>query len=91
MSASTTRLPWKSSRTSTQAISVPSTALTSATSSALTTVRRIAAAASGVVTASQNDAEPVLLGVPHDDAERDEHEQAQPQRGDADAERRCRG
>src|SRR5688572_19735900 len=54
MSASTIRLPWKSSRTSTHAMSVPNTTLTSATTRAAPTVRRMADAASGVVTAPQN-------------------------------------
>src|SRR4051794_659650 len=52
------RLPGKSSRTSTQAINVPSTAFTAATINALATVNRIADAASGAVAASQNEAMP---------------------------------
>src|SRR4051812_17733289 len=58
MTASTMRLPGKSSRTRTHAISVPSTALIAATISALATVNRMAAAASGAVAASQNEAAP---------------------------------
>ncbi len=54
----TIRLPGNSSRTSTQAISVPITALMAATTSETISVRRIAACACGVVTASQNAATP---------------------------------
>ena len=49
----TTDLPRKSSRTSTQAISVPKTALTSATIPAIASVSFSAATPSGLETASQ--------------------------------------
>ena len=58
-----------------------------ATNSALATVSRIAAAASGVVAASQNDANPFCCPRHTTAAERNEHEQAEPQRCKADAER----
>src|SRR5215207_1549792 len=58
MTASASRFPRTSSRTNTQAISVPNTALITETITAAPTVNRIAAAASGVVTASQNRSKP---------------------------------
>ncbi len=58
MKASTTRLPTKRSRTMTQAMSVPMTALMPATMSDATTVSSRAARASGVVTASQKPDQP---------------------------------
>ncbi len=58
MRASTTRLPTKRSRTITQAMSVPMTALTAATMSDATTVSSRADRASGVVTAVQNPDQP---------------------------------
>src|SRR5688500_1287903 len=54
MSALTTRLPRKSSRTSTQAIRVPVTTLTATTASDTYNVSFSAAQASGALTASQN-------------------------------------
>src|SRR5918994_790474 len=54
----TIRLPGNSSRTSTQAISVPITASIAATISDTIRVRRIAATACGAVTASQNASTP---------------------------------
>src|SRR5918994_4960199 len=54
----TIRLPGNSSRTSTQAISVPITALIAATISETTSVSRIAACAWAFVTASQNSPTP---------------------------------
>ena len=58
MTASTARLPGNASRTSTQAMSVPITALITPTASALSTVSRIAATAAGLLTASQNPDQP---------------------------------
>ena len=54
----TTFLPGKSSRTSTQAISVPATALIAATATAAMSVTRSASSAIGFVTASQNPDQP---------------------------------
>src|SRR5437762_5749546 len=56
--ALTARLPGNSSRTSTQAISVPTTRLTATTSRATAKVSRSAARAWGVVAACQNAAAP---------------------------------
>ena len=58
MSTSRARLPKKRSRTSTQAISVPMTMLTSVTRNAVPTVSRMAAAVCALVTASQKCAHP---------------------------------
>src|SRR3954462_5493285 len=58
MSALTTLLPGKRSRTSTQAISVPAAAFTAATASDAASVSFSAATAAGAVTASQNAARP---------------------------------
>src|SRR4051794_29546386 len=58
MSAFTTRLPRKSSRTRTQAITVPVTALIAATIAESITVSSIAERASGALTASQNAPRP---------------------------------
>ena len=62
MRALTTRLPGKSSRTRTQAMSVPMTALTRATTTAATSVTRSDASATGAVTASQKPRQPLLEG-----------------------------
>ena len=58
ISALTMRLPGNSSRTSTQAISVPITTLTRATMADTSTVTRSAARATGAVAASQNPLTP---------------------------------
>ncbi len=58
MSALTTLLPRNSSRTSTQAISVPKIAFTSTTSSEATKVSLSAATAAGAVTSSQKACRP---------------------------------
>ena len=58
MMALAQRLPGNSSRTSTQAISVPITALTSATTTEISTVTFSAASALGAVTASHQPARP---------------------------------
>lgn len=58
MSAFTKPLPGKSSRTRTQAISVPMTTLTRATTTETTTVTRSAASAIGSVTAPQKPDQP---------------------------------
>jgi hypothetical protein len=58
MSALTTRLPGNSSRTSTQAMTVPMTTLPAATARATAKVRRSAASAWGWVAASQNAPQP---------------------------------
>src|SRR5687768_1799086 len=60
MIAFTTVLPRKSSRTSTQAVTVPSTALSRATPNEVTSVSFRAATASGLETASQKDRVPSL-------------------------------
>ena len=59
--ALTTVFPRKSSRTSTQAVIVPSTALSSETATDATMVSFSAATASGLETASQNDCDPSLV------------------------------
>ncbi len=58
ISALTTRFPGKSSRTSTQAMRVPITALINATTIETITVMRRVASAPGVVTAVTNPAIP---------------------------------
>jgi hypothetical protein len=58
--APTTALPGNWSRTSTQAIVVPTTALTATTTSATVKVRRRAASACGVVAECQKAAQPSL-------------------------------
>lgn len=58
MIASTARLSGKSSRTSTQAISNPKTALTTVTITEMVSVTRNDASADGVVTADQNASQP---------------------------------
>src|SRR5215218_1431070 len=60
MSALTARLPGNSSRTSTQAISVPTTTLSATTSNANAKVRRSAASACGMVAARQKAPQPAL-------------------------------
>ena len=55
------RLPGNSSRTSTQAISVPKTALTTTTITDTTSVSLIAASASGLEISRQNALVPPLL------------------------------
>ena len=60
--------------------------LTSVTSSAVPTVSRIAAAVCSLVTAAQNSAQPPSRRGDDDGGERDEHEQAEPQHRDAEAE-----
>ena len=62
MSALTKRLPGKSSRTSTQAMSVPMTALMQRDDGRHDQGHRRAASATGAVTASQKPAEPVVEG-----------------------------
>src|SRR6266511_5454093 len=61
MSALTTRLPGNSSRTSTQAMTVPTTTLIATTTSATAKVRRRAASACGVVAARQKAPQPSRL------------------------------
>ena len=61
MIALTSDLPRKSSRTSTQAVIVPSTAFRSETASDAPTVSFSAATASGLETASQKDCDPSLV------------------------------
>ena len=58
MTTSSRRLPGKSSRTSTQAITVPITTLIAVTISAWVTVSRRAAAVCGLVSVSRNVAQP---------------------------------
>ena len=70
-------LPRKSSRTSTQAISVPMTALIAATMNEAISVSFSAATACSLVTAVQNVIEPVLERLGHHRRERDQHDQAQ--------------
>ena len=61
MIALTSVFPRKSSRTSTQAVTVPSTAFRSETASDAPSVSFSAATASGLETASQNDCVPSLV------------------------------
>src|SRR5699024_4008644 len=63
MAVSITRLPGKSSRTSTQAITVPITALTPVTASATARVTPSADSAAGAVTASTNPPGPPAKAV----------------------------
>ena len=61
MTAFTSDLPRKSSRTSTHAVTVPSTALSSATATEVHSVSFSAATASGLETASQKPAQPAFV------------------------------
>ena len=61
MIAFTSDLPRKESRTSTQAVIVPSTALSSATAIEVQSVSFSAATASGLVTTSQNPSQPPFV------------------------------
>ena len=60
MTALTSALPRKSSRTSTQAMAKPATELTTATAKAIPSVSSSAATASGWVMAAQNAPQPPL-------------------------------
>ena len=75
MTAFTSAFPRKSSRTSTQAVIVPSTALSSATTSDVPSVSLSAATASGLVTASQNAARAVLRRLADERGDREHHDQ----------------
>ena len=74
ITALTSALPRKSSRTSTKAMARPAMELTTATSSAATRVSLSAATASGVVTACQKELQPSLnaLEIERGDGEEDE-------------------
>ena len=61
MTAFTNAFPRKSSRTSTHAVIVPSTALSATTSSDMPSVSSSAAIPSGLVTASQNPPAPFFV------------------------------
>ena len=74
----TMRLPRKSSRTITQAISVPITALIATMIREVITVSLIAATASGSVIAFQNALKPSSVERRTTARERDQHDQAQP-------------
>ena len=71
ISTSSARLPKNRSRTSTQAISVPMTTLTTVTRNAVPTVSRIAAAVCSLVTVSQKPLHPPLRRGHHHGGERD--------------------
>ena len=80
MSALTNLLPGNSSRTSTQAISVPMTTLIATTPSETSSVSFSAATASGSVIASQNAPRPPSIDCATTGGERDQDDQAQLQR-----------
>ena len=79
-------LPRKSSRTSTQAISVPNSALTSTTITEAISVSRSAATACGLLTAFQNASEPAVERLEQHRRQRDQRDDAQVRHGDAAAE-----
>ena len=97
MTTSRIRLPEKWSRTSTQAIVVPITMLTSVTSRAWPTVSRSAAAVCSLVSAAQYADQPPLEAWTRTASQRDQHQQAEPEQRDAQPEpggrrqRRSRG
>ena len=84
------RLPGNASRTSTQAMSVPATALIAAATSEASRVKRSAATAWRLETASQNVGEAAVDRARQDRRERQQDDEAQPQQADAEAQRALR-
>ena len=87
ISALTKAFPRKSSRTNTQATSVPSTTLITATMSDTTTVMRSAARAFGAVTAFQKVTGPSSSDFEHDGGQRQKHDDAEPEGRDPQTDR----
>ena len=87
MSALTSGLPGKSSRTSTHEMASPAMELTTATMAERTSVSSSAETASGLVTSAQNVLQPATEGLGHDRGQRQQYQEGQighGERGTAD-------
>ena len=89
MIALTTAFPRKSSRTSTQAVTVPSTALSSETRSDVTSVNFSAATACGSETALPEPLRTLARRLPDQRSDREEDENGQERRDETEGQGRC--